>query len=235
MSDRRTTILSTASLPLDRIGNIPAAVDIQIIPFIEIIPRRGVELMPVIAAYGAEKINVVFTSAHAVKFVAALLKEVPDWTIYCIRNETRIAVLNWFGSDVTCKFASNALFLSRLMISEGVEKAVFFCGDQRLDILPDNLRKNGIELSELVVYETRPTPVKLKEKPEIILFFSPSAVRSFFSMNEILPGTVLIAMGTSTESALRQTTDQPVIISPEADKKYVVNMALEYALSNPII
>jgi uroporphyrinogen-III synthase len=235
MSDRRITILSTASLPLERIKNIPASVDIQVIPFIEIIQRPGVELMPIISAYGSEKLNIVFTSAHAVKFVSGWLKQKPDWTMYCIRNETRMAVLNWFGPEVPCKFASNALLLSRLMISEGVREALFFCGDQRLDILPDNLRNNGVELNELVVYDTRLKPVKMKEPPDIILFFSPTAVRSFFSMNEISSGTTVIAMGTTTAAAIKQNTEHPVIISPEADKTYVFNMALDYAASHPII
>jgi len=235
MSDRRITILSTASLPLERTNNIPVSVDIQVIPFIEIIQRSGVELKHVITAYGSEKLNVVFTSAHAVKFVSGWLKQIPDWTIYCIRNETRNAVLKCFGPDITCKFASNALYLSKLMISEGVQKAIFFCGDQRLDILPDNLRSNGIDLNELVVYDTRLKPVKLQEPPEIILFFSPTAVRSFFSMNEISSGTTVIAMGTTTAAALKQYTEHPVIISPEADKTYVFKMALDYAASHPII
>ncbi|HET7001443.1 MAG TPA: uroporphyrinogen-III synthase, partial [Puia sp.] len=203
MSDRRITILSTASLPLERIKNIPASIDIQVIPFIEIIQRPGVELMPVMTAYGSEKLNVVFTSAHAVKFISGWLKQKPDWTIYCIRNETRNAVLKCFGPEITCKFADNALILSNLMISEGVQKAIFFCGDQRLDILPDNLRSNGIDLKELVVYDTHLKPVKLKEPPEILLFFSPTAVRSFFSMNEISPDTTVIAMGTTTAEALK--------------------------------
>jgi uroporphyrinogen-III synthase len=185
--------------------------------------------------YGSETLNVVFTSAYAVKFVSGWLKQKPDWTIYCIRNETRIAVLNWFGSDIKCKFANNALYLSKLMISEGVREALFFCGDQRLDILPDNLRNNGIELKELIVYSTLLKPVKLKEQPEIILFFSPTAVNSFFSMNEIPSGSTVIAMGTTTAAALKQKTEHPVIISPEADKTFVVNMALDYAASHPII
>lgn len=235
MSDRRITILSTASLPLESIKNIPASVDIQVMPFIEIIPRPGVEIRPIIAAYGSEKLNVIFTSAHAVKFVSELLKKKPDWTIYCIRNETRMAVLKWFGPEAYCKSAGNALLLSKLMISEGVKKALFFCGDQRLDILPDNLTSNGIVLNELVVYDTRLKPVKLKEPPEIILFFSPSAVKSFFSMNEISSGTTVITMGTTTAAAFKHYTEHPVIISPEADKTYVFNMALDHAASHPII
>ena len=234
MSERRITILSTASLPLEGTSKIPPSVEIHVIPFIEIVQRPSVQLMPVVSAYGTEKLNAIFTSAHAVKFVSGWLKQKPDWTIYCIRNETRNAVLKYFGTEVACKFSGNALFLSRLMISEGVRKAIFFCGDQRLDILPDNLRSNGIDLSELVVYDTRLKPVKLKEPPEIILFFSPSAVRSFFMMNEISSGTTVIAMGTTTAAALKEYTEYPVVISPEADKTYVLNMALDYATSHPI-
>jgi uroporphyrinogen-III synthase len=67
------------------------------------------------------------------------------------------------------------------------------------------------------------------------MFFSPTAVRSFFSMNELLPGTTVFAMGTTTAKALKENTTMPVIISPEADKAYVLHMAMEYAGSHPII
>src|ERR1700676_870291 len=135
MRDRRYSILSTGSLPFDRITKIPDSVDVRVIPFIEIIPRPGIELKPLITEYASEKLNVVFTSAHAVKFVSGLLKQKPKWKIYCIRNETRIAVVKWFGSEFSSKFANNALFLSKLMIADGVKEAIFFCGDQRMDIL----------------------------------------------------------------------------------------------------
>jgi uroporphyrinogen-III synthase len=235
MPEHRFTILSTASLPFERITNIPESIDVQVMPFIEIVPRAGVELKPLVTEYASEILNVVFTSAHAVKFVSGWIKQKPRWKIYCIRNETRIAVVNWFGTEITCRFASNALFLSRLMIADGVKKAIFFCGDQRLDILPDNLRNNGIELDELIVYDTRLKPVKLKDQPEVILFFSPTAVKSFFSMNKISTGTAVFAMGTTTAAAFRQYSEFPVIVSPEADKAYVFNMALDYAASHPII
>jgi len=234
MPERRFEILSTATLPFDRISGIPDSVNVRVVPFIEIIPRSGLELIPVVAEYAAGHRNVVFTSAHAVKFVSGWLKQKPDWNIYCVRNETRAAVINWFGSEFTGGFASNALFLSRLMIADGVKEAVFFCGDKRLDILPDKLRNHGIELTELVVYDTRLTPVKIKDQPEIILFFSPTAVKSFFSMNELSPDTAVFAMGKTTEAALRQFTSVPIHTSPEADKAFVFNLALEYAALHPV-
>jgi uroporphyrinogen-III synthase len=234
MPDRRFTILSTASLPFERIKNIPASVDVRVIPFIEIIPRPAVELNPLVTGYASLKQNVVFTSAHAVTIISGMLKQKPDWTIYCIRNETRIAVVNWFGSEVTTKFASNALFLSRQMIADGVKDAIFFCGDQRLNVLPDNLKNHGIDLNELIVYDTRLKPVKLNDIPDVLLFFSPTAVRSFFTANEISPATTVLAMGTTTAATFKEYSSHPITISAEADKAFVFKMALDHAASHPI-
>ena len=104
-----------------------------------------------------------------------------------------------------------------------------------MNILPENLKKHGVQLEELIVYKTRLTPKKLDARPDAILFFSPTAVRSFFSLNELFPETAVFAMGTTTARALKENTGIPVIVSPEADKAYVLDMAMEYAGSHPII
>ena len=42
-------------------------------------------------------------------------------------------------------------------------------------------------------------------------------------------------MGTTTAKALKEIHRMPVIVSPEADKAFVLNMAMDYAGSHPII
>jgi uroporphyrinogen-III synthase len=234
MSDRRYHILSTAALPFDRIHHIPETIKVSVVPFIKIIPRPGVELKPLICEFASEKRIVVFTSAHAAKYVGEPLKTKPNWEIYCIRNETRIAVEKYFGSESIAGYADNAFLLSMLMITNKVTDAVFFCGDQRMDILPDNLRKNNIGLTELIVYETKLTPVRLKDQPDAILFFSPKAAESFFSINHLEAETKVFAMGKTTAAVLSNLTSNKINISPEADKAFVFNMAVEYATSHPI-
>jgi uroporphyrinogen-III synthase len=235
MPDRRYHILSTASLPFERIHRIPETIEINVVPFIKIIPRPSVELKPVIAEFGSENQIVVFTSAHAVKYVSECLSYKPEWRIYCIRNETRIAVENFFGVESIVKYAGNALLLAQHMIADGTKNAIFFCGDQRMDILPDILKKNGVRLTELIVYDTRLTPVQIKENPDAILFFSPTAVQSFFSINVLAPDIRVFAMGKTTAAELMTFTSNEIIISPESDKAYVLNMAVEHAASHPII
>jgi uroporphyrinogen-III synthase len=233
MSERRYNILSTTSLPFERLGEIPGSIKVSVVPFIKIIPRPSVELLPTIAEFGSGKHNVVFTSTHAVKFVSECLKFKPAWKIYCIRNETRIAVENFFGHESIVKYAESASSLAQYLIEDGIKDVLFFCGDQRLNVLPDSLKKRGIRLTELIVYTTRLTPVQLNEQPDAILFFSPTAVRSFFSMNNLAPETRVFAMGKTTASALSDFTSNSIFISPETDKAFVFNMAVEYAASHP--
>jgi uroporphyrinogen-III synthase len=233
MPDRRYYILSTAALPFERIGHIPESVDIKVLPFIKIISSPTVELKPNVEEFASDKQNVVFTSAHAARIVAECLKSKPDWKIYCIRKETRLVVEKLYGSDSISGYAENALSLSQNIIADGIKEAIFFCGDQRMDILPDMMKKNGINLKELIVYETRLTPVELKESPDAILFFSPTAVRSFFSVNTLQDNTRIFAMGRTTAAALTNFTSNDIIISQESDKAYVLNMAVEYAVSHP--
>jgi uroporphyrinogen-III synthase len=235
MPDRRYTILSTASIPFERIPRIPDSVDLRVIPFIEIVPREEESLKKQIDRLATEQTAVVFTSAHAVRWVTKLLNKKPDWKIYCIRYETRRALAEWIGEKYELKTADNARALSDQIVADGIRDAVFFCGDQRMEILPDHLKKNGVRLNEFIVYDTKLSPVFIENSPDAILFFSPTAVKSFFSMNRLPPSTTIFAMGQTTAASLKKYTDSPLILSPEADKTFVINMALEYAGTHPVI
>jgi uroporphyrinogen-III synthase len=234
MSDRRYTILSTASIPLEHIPHHPDSVEIRMVPFIEIIPRNDEETKSRIIAFAKEKRTVIFTSAQAVKVVTACLQQKPDWKIYCISRETRSTIESWFGMEAIRKSAENAQALSELIIQAKTKESLFFCGDHRMDSLPENLKNQGIRLTELIVYETRLTPVRLEDQPDAVLFFSPTAVKSFFSVNALPPETTLFAMGKTTAAILEHFTTNPVYVSSKADKNFVLNMALEYAGTHPI-
>lgn len=235
MPDRRYTILSTASIPFERLPAIPESVNLQVIPFIEIIPREDESLRKQVRNLAEEQKAVVFTSAHAVRWVKKQFTIKPDWKIYCIRYETRRALTEWLGETYDLKTADHAKALSELMLADRIQDAVFFCGDQRMDIIPDQLKKHDVHLRELIVYDTKLTPVHIINHPDAILFYSPTAVNSFFSLNILTSSTTIFAMGQTTAASLKKYTSLPVIISPESDKSFVINMALKYAGTHPVI
>ena len=159
---------------------------------------------------------IVFTSSNAVRFAAAGFSNPEDITvdIFCLEGATAEAVANTFGAGRICGTAGDAAGLAREIISRNSHKAVtFFCGNERRDELPRMLDEAGIEVREVVVYTTRPTPRRLTEIPNAVLFFSPSAVISFFSLNQ-LPVTVpLFAIGATTAASIRVKAGNNKIIT----------------------
>jgi uroporphyrinogen-III synthase len=157
---------------------------------------------------------------NAVNTVGAYINgQTPEWTIFCIGNTTRQLAARYFGEQSIHTVGDNAADLADKIISnKSIKQVVFFCGDQRREELPGKLRQNGITVQEVIVYHTISTPHKVDKAYDGILFFSPSAVQSFFYANAVLPTTILFAIGQTTADAIKSFTDN-LIIEPERPGK----------------
>lgn len=231
MQQNRVNILCTNILedPLVEMAK-KAGIDIDLLPFIEI---SGIKIKTVLLDIKnslTQSATVVFTSVNAVEAVAVHLeREKPDWKIYCIGIVTNKAVKKYFGEHAIAGTATNASELAGLIVAEGLScKVTFFCGDQRRDELPDILRKNGIRLHEIVVYQTIAIPQKVDKPYHGILFFSPSAVDSFFSLNTIPTSTILFAIGNTTANEIKKHTRNSIIVGVEHGKEMLVKRMMEY-------
>lgn len=241
MSDRRFTILSTGSAGLSETRIAEKAnhdslrsVVFEEIPFIKIVWNTDDDTRDKILFYARKSLCTIFTSANAVRAVVSVLQTIPEWKIYCVGSETRKRATLFFGASAILDHAGNAEGLAGKIIQQKPTHAVFFCGDQRREVLTEKLSESGIMLQELIVYRTQVTPVKLTKTYDAILFFSPTAVVSFFSMNSTAPQTVLFALGTTTASALKNACRNEVVISPKPDKEFLLQMAIAYGQTHPI-
>jgi len=171
----------------------------------------------------------VFTSANAVRALSKLIYITkPDWNIYCIGNATKIALLDYFHVSAIKGCANDAAALAEIIFRDDIGEVFFFCGDQRMDTLPDTLREHEILVHEMIVYQTIETPQVVNKEYDGILFFSPSAVNSFFSVNTISANTVLFAIGKTTANALDKKVANKVIVSETPSKEHVVSQAIGY-------
>ena len=237
MQKNKIHILSTKPLGKE-IVNIAAQNDIIIdeIPFIKTEEIISKEIKEKIKKLAHQNITVVFTSRNAVEAVRKFISTKPSWRIFCIGNTTESIVASVFGEENIIGTAFDGNKLSEKIIEKkSIKKIVFFCGDQRRYELPANLKKNGIEVEEMVVYETLKTPVTLTNNYDGILFFSPGAVQSFFSVNSINNSTQIFAIGNTTANEIKYFTKQPVIISEVPDKKKLLNLAIEYLSKSKIV
>lgn len=231
MQKNNITILSTGILD-KTIVNEAFELDIivETMPFIITRPVSTAALRKEIEPLLHRHAFIIITSSNAAEALAACVEgSSPNWTFFCVGGATQGKIRKYFGASSVAASADNAKELDRAIANWGVqEEYIFFCGDQRRDELPEQLRARGIPLKEIVVYETLATPQKLTKQYEGILFFSPSAVQSFFSVNKLDPETVLFTIGSTTAEALQAHTKNKIVIADKPGKEEVVNKAIEY-------
>jgi len=202
--------------------------------FIQINPVTDSETTDEVLELCLLPVTAVFTSVNAVKAVAGIvLNADPEWSIYCIGNATMDAVNKRFNAATVKGVAADAAALATIIIEDTIGEVVLFCGDKRMDTLPDTLRDNDIVVYEEVVYKTIATPHVATQGYDGILFFSPTAADSFFSANKIGATTVLFAIGNTTADAIKKHCDNKVIVSETASKEVVADYAVQYFLNGP--
>ncbi len=177
----------------------------------------------------AENINAVFTSMNAVEAVKKFIPANSSWRIFCIGDTTGKLASNIFGEKNIAGTAGNAFLLAENIIADPtIEQVYFFCGDKRRNELPQKLRANNIDIDEVIVYKTIETSQKVSKKYDGILFFSPSAVQSFFLKNSLQPNSQVFAIGSTTANALKPFTQQHVITADMPGKRNLVEQAIKY-------
>lgn len=176
----------------------------------------------------------VFTSSNAVEAVKKYLNEYvnhlpPHWEIFCLSGKTKDVLQEneeLFGTVVAT--ASAAAELAEKVIAGGVKELLFFCGNRRRDELPETLHKAGVQVHEIVVYEVEETPVAAPDDYEAVLFFSPSAVQSFFAANQLKKNTVCFAIGQTTANSVKQFTQNTLCISKEPTQESLLHEVITY-------
>lgn len=207
-----------------------AGIAIDEISFIETESILSVEVQQEIELASTETATVVFTSMNAVDAVTIFLDgHQPEWSIYAIGTATARLIKEYFGEESIAGTAPDAAALATLIAADRfTDEVIFFCGDQRRDELPGILRQNDIEVNEIVVYQTIATAHKIDKEYFGILFFSPSAVQSFFSRNKVPAATILFAIGNTTANEIRKFTANKIIVSDEPGKENLLAKMIEY-------
>ena len=236
MPQNKINILSTRLLD-DEFTRELEGKDILIdaLPFIKTEPISATELLKKIQEALATTTTIVFTSANAVEPVASKIEgQQLIQKIFCIGHSTKQSAVKYFGEISIAGVADNAKELATAILDANVSELIFFCGDQRRDELPALLKKYKVNVTEIIVYKTIATPKKIEKKYEAILFFSPSAVKSFFECN--LPGnqTVLFAIGNTTAEEIRNYSKNKIVISDAPDANILLQTAVKFFQNNPI-
>lgn len=229
MQKSNLNILSTRPLAAHLIDEAAKkGVTIDCISFIETQPVISEDIQVLLASLARQPLTAVFTSMNAVDAVKEFTGEEVKWKIYCISSATSNLISKIWGADKIAGTSEYGETLADIIISNGETEVVFFCGDHRRDVLPQKLKAQGIKVKELIVYHTLTCPHSIKKHYDGILFFSPSAVNSYFLSNQPGPGTVIFAIGNTTASALQQKGWGNILTADRPDKEELVKKMLAY-------
>ena len=221
-----TKILKPEIISCAQLDNI----DIEQLPFIKTsLLTDDDDLRIKINSFASENIQVVFTSANAVEAIKKSLLHPPSWDIFCINGVTLEAVENYFTTQTRIISAPDALQLSELIKeNHGEQELWYFCGNRRLNTIPDVLCEAGINLKTLIVYETSLVQHRVEKGLDGILFFSPSAAESFFETNVIETKTICFAFGPSTFKKLSELTTNTIIQNTNPDQLSMIGELKKY-------
>lgn len=226
----KTNILSTALLPQNAAQQLlNHNIFCDEIPFIKTTEAVSTSISWKIKTLAEQKKVIIFTSAQAIVAVVNVLEnQIPDWQIFCISGATKTAAVKYFGAEKILGFADDALDLVKEIEQMELQEIVFFCGNKRLDTLPEMLADKGYKLTEYVVYETLLTPVKIEKVYGALLFFSPSGIESFLIDNVIPEAAVLFSIGKTTAKSLQEKVKNEVVISAKPDKNILVQTVIDF-------
>ncbi|MBS1729946.1 MAG: uroporphyrinogen-III synthase [Bacteroidetes bacterium] len=220
------SILCTSEMDSANLNFIQENISIDVIPFIEKRICDHEEIEKNIQDFLQKEITAVFTSQTAVSAVLSKSKNQPPWKIYCIDNATKNAILKFFPQVFLQGIAANAGSLASMIIANGEKDIVFFCGNKRLNDLPNSLAAAGILLEECVVYDTFILNTTVQKNYDAIIFCSPSAVEGFFKSNVIRKNTTLFSLGKKTSEAIQNFSENLTIEASYPDKNQLLHQAV---------
>lgn len=202
---------------------------IEAIPFIKTEALASSEIEKLLSIIRHKKIFAAFTSSIAVEAIAEHIDKNVGWKIYCTGGITKEAVKKYFGISNIEGTAKNAsLIADKIVAEKKTNEIVFFCGDQRMNDLPERLTNAGVNVKENIVYNTILRPQVIDKNYDGILFFSPSAVHSFFSENTIAGNVVLFAIGNTTAATIKTYCINKILVSEWPGAENLTTLAIEY-------
>ncbi len=106
---------------------------------------------------------------------------------------------------------------------------LFICGNRRRAELPDVLHEHAVRFEERIAYETVYHTQKISGVFDGVLFFSPSGVHSFVSMNS-LKGITAFCIGETTAAEATLFTDK-IVVAESQTIESVLQSALTHFVS----
>lgn len=172
----------------------------------------------------------VFTSQNAViGFDKNAVLSAERKICFCLNGATQSALENSGWKIIATANTSEAL--ADKIVQSNINGAVFCCGNIRMNVITEKLQQAAIELLEFVVYDTFFNSTIIEQQFDVIVFFSPSGVESFFVSNSLSNEVIAFCIGESTAQALSLFWQGRVVTSNTPSAKSLLHQIIAYSLN----
>ena len=172
--------------------------------------------------------NIIFTSKNAVNIIlnnSKIKKKLIDKNIFCVGESTAELIIN--NNLNLIKSKQNSKKLSKYIVANfknSKDSFTYFSGKKRLLKLENILNKNNIKIIIHEVYDTLLTPKKINNHYDGIIFYSPSAVKSFFKGNNSFKNTYGFCLGNRTAKELKNYSDSFSVAKSNSEENMLVSI-----------
>ncbi len=134
----------------------------------------------------------------------------PIKELWAISKRTALPLWEKVDNIHIASQASSAILAKEILLRKYVE-INFFCGNLHRPEIPQLLAEQGIKVNVFEVYATSLIAIELKEDYDVICFFSPSAVTSYFEANTWKQDYLALSIGATTALALEEKGVEKII------------------------
>lgn len=174
--------------------------------------------------------HVVLTSITGVKAFLQIVKQLhlnsEDYIVYCISRGTReYAAASKLNIKSTAPTAS--ALADEILRDVEVKTVTHVSSNLRREELSEKLKNAGVAVHNVIAYRTEFTPLVLGSSYDGIIFFSPSAVDSFLSLNP-LQQVPCFCIGQTTADYAKQSGYKKTYIPVAPSEDILIQTIIEY-------
>ena len=191
---------------------------------IGLVEANFIEIRPIHFQLAHLPENIIFTSKNSVRAILEhpRKEEISKKNIFCVGEKTaEFLQKNSFRVSKMANYGAN--LASEIIQDHKNEEFLFFCGKQRHAELPQQLTSAGVKFTEVEVYDTHTHSKKIDRIFDGVLFFSPSAVKSYCSKNDLRNSTAF-CIGTTTATEAKSYTNNIVIATTPSIENVIVQV-----------
>lgn len=180
--------------------------------------------------------DVILTSSTGVQSFIEILRQLRldknTYRVHCLSSTTN-ELASTYGLNIKSLAPNASSLADEILKNSEVKMVTHISSNLTREDISKKLVSAGVAVQQIIGYLTEFSPKVIRSKYDAIIFFSPSAVDSFLSMNPLAP-LPCFCIGKTTAEHAKQEGYQQIHISDAPTEESVIQSILNYYSKSPV-